>query len=317
MPCYRPIYGYRGPVNENGKRPIVFNRRQATNIAFAVDVDKNVKLPCGQCIGCRLERSRQWAVRCVHEASLYESNCFLTLTYNDENLPKNLSLIKTDFQNFIRSLRDRIRYDHNLEENHRVFSSHHSPRYFMAGEYGSLNKRPHYHAILFNFDFPDKVLFQKSDTGDIYESKILNEIWGKGFCSIGSVTFESAAYVARYCVDKITGEDAREHYGERIPEYTSMSLKPAIGYEWLKKYYSDAYPSDQIVVRGKPQRPPKFYDKKLSVDDPLTFEYIKKRRLSDARTASESNPEEGEVTRLRVKEIVKTLTIKQTLKRSV
>lgn len=316
MPCYRPITGYRGHVNPTtGKRPLVFSRRDAYAPAYATDVDFSVDIPCGQCIGCRLEKSRQWALRCVHEASLYERNCFITLTYNDENLPENKSLIKKHFQDFIRSLRDKINYDKSLNPEHRIFPSHDSPRYFHCGEYGEENARPHYHALLFNFDFPDKILIKRSETGDLYESKILSETWAKGFASVGSLTFDSAAYVARYTLKKITGPGADAHYGGRLPEYTTMSRRPGIGQGWLDKFKSDAYPSDQIAVRGKIMQPPKFYDRKLELADPELFKYVKLRRSLDAKKGA--GDEELGVTRLRVKEIVKEKTINNQLKRKL
>ena len=114
-----------------------------------------VALPCGQCHGCRLERSRQWAVRCLHESTLHAQNCFITLTYDDANLPTNGSLYYPDFQKFVRSLRD-AGY---------IF------RYYMAGEYGSNFDRPHYHSILFGMHFPDKTYFGKGEAGfEIYKS---------------------------------------------------------------------------------------------------------------------------------------------------
>ena len=149
MPCYRPITGYRGPVNPStGRRPLVFNRREAWAPARAIDRDVSVTIPCGRCIGCRLERSRQWAMRCVHEASLYEQNCFITLTYNEESLPKNRSLVKKHFQDFIRSLRDQLRYLNELHDLKRGFCEYPQKdariRYFHCGEYGEENGRPHY-----------------------------------------------------------------------------------------------------------------------------------------------------------------------------
>ena len=136
MPCYRPIKGYRSRrLNaETGKRPVVFNPRDGF-------YDQPVDLPCGQCIGCRLERSRQWAIRCVHEASLHERNCFITLTYRDECLPTNGSLDLDAFQKFMKRLRRRFGE---------------GVRFFHCGEYGENFGRPHYHAILFNLDFSDK-----------------------------------------------------------------------------------------------------------------------------------------------------------------
>jgi hypothetical protein len=268
MPCYKPLHGYRSQtVNESGKRGIVFNVTQGFK-------DMPVELPCGQCIGCRLERSRQWAIRCVHEASLYEKNCFITLTFNDENLPSNGSVDVRDFQLFMKRLRKK-------------FGS--GIRFFHCGEYGDEFKRPHYHALIFNFDFPDKVLWSKQNDSLIYTSEVLNELWEhKGFTTIGDVTFESAAYVARYVTKKVTGEKADEHYtsihretGEivsRKPEYISMSRRPGIGKGWFEKYHSEVYVHDGVRINNHFIKPPKFYDKAYEVKYPKKMIIIKKNR---------------------------------------
>ena len=103
MACYYPLKGYRArAVNpKTGKRSIVFD----SSLGF---MDMPVEFACGQCIGCRIERSRQWAIRCVHEAQLYEANCFITLTYAPEHLPKNGSLVLEHFQKFMKRLRKRV-----------------------------------------------------------------------------------------------------------------------------------------------------------------------------------------------------------------
>ena len=240
MVCYHPITAWRSVDGRgaNGRWPLVFNKRDGYS-------DLEVQIPCGQCVGCRLERSRQWAVRCIHEASLYKDNCFLTLTYNDENL-KTDSLVPRDFVLFMKRFRKR-------------FGA--GIRFFHCGEYGSINKRPHHHAIIFNFDFPDKEFWKPNRGYPIYRSPSLEELWPFGYSSIGAVTFESAAYVARYIMKKITGDDAIEHYQGRIPEYVTMSRKPGIAYEWFRKYHNDVYPNDYIVLRdGIKSRPPRYYD---------------------------------------------------------
>ena len=151
-------------------------------------------VPCGQCIGCRLERSRQWAIRCVHEASLHTDNCFITLTYSPDCLPSDGSLNHDDFQKFFKRLRKHI--------------APKKIRYYMCGEYGedlqqpSKLGRPHFHACLFGLDFDDKQLYIVRDDVKLYTSATLEKIWGKGFVTIGDVTFESAAYVARYIAKK-------------------------------------------------------------------------------------------------------------------
>ncbi|QXP07925.1 MAG: replication initiator protein [Arizlama microvirus] len=284
MPCYSPLTAYYSRfLNPTGKRSLVFNVR------LAID-DKKVPLPCGQCIGCRLERSRQWAIRCVHEASLYERNSFITLTYDDKYLPKDKSLKKEHFQRFMKRLRKR--FGPNI-------------RYFACGEYGEKKDRPHYHACLFNLDFRDKELFKVINGNPVYKSKELSKVWRYGFSSIGSLTFESAAYVARYITKKIstTGKNALLgllHYDtidpntgeilqERLPEFTLMSRRPGVGKPWLDKYMSDIYPDDFVVLRNKKLRPPKYYDSLLARTQPFDHDDIKERRVQNAIKHQENN----------------------------
>lgn len=249
MACYRPLKGYRSrTLSEKGKRPIVFNTR-------AGYADMPVEVPCGQCIGCRLERSRQWAMRCVHEAHMHEDNCFITLTFDDVHLPRDLSLDVRHFQLFMK--RFRAKFGKGI-------------RFYHCGEYGELFKRPHYHACIFGFDFPDKVLYKIVNGHRLYTSALLSELWPFGFSTLGDVTFESAAYVARYVLKKVNGDQADDAY-RRIdpvtgeiwqvkPEYTTMSRRPGIGHEWYRKFADDVFPHDRVVVRGVEMKPPKYYD---------------------------------------------------------
>mgnify|MGYP000188139432 FL=1 len=222
MPCFHPLQGYRARQRSaSGKRGIVFNKRDGW-------ADLPVTLPCGQCIGCRLERSRQWAIRCVHEASLHNENSFITLTYANEHLPAWNSLDKTTFPKFMKRLRKSL-------QDKRV-------RYFHCGEYGDHTGRPHYHALLFGHDFPDKTHWAIRNGNPTWRSQELERLWPFGHSEIGTVTFESAAYCARYITKKVTGHAAREHYemvdkhtgelGRREPEYTTMSRRPGIGKGW-------------------------------------------------------------------------------------
>jgi len=303
MPCYHPLTGYKGKeLNNNGRRPLVFNIDQAYT-------SEPVKIPCGQCVGCRLERSRQWAIRCVHEASLYQDNCFITLTYNNKYLPEDKSLNKKHFQDFMKRLR-RMYPEKKI-------------RYYQCGEYGEKNMRPHYHACLFNFDFSDKKLWQTREGVKLYTSEILSERWGKGFVTIGEVTWESAAYVARYIMKKINGKqaeiqgiDGTTHY-EQIDsetgeihkiekEYTTMSRKPGIASDWYKQYKKDVYPSDFITHNGKKYKPPKYYDHIFEVENPEEFAILKERRQIEAEKHEADNTPD----RLQVKEKCKLATIK-------
>lgn len=234
MVCFHPVKGYRAPGGQ-----VVFAKKHGY-------VDLPVSVPCGQCNGCRLEKSRQWAMRIMHESSLYRDNVFLTLTYRDECLPENASLELRDWQLFMKRLKKR-------QKGKRV-------RFYHCGEYGDTTHRPHYHAILFDQDFADKVFLKMTETGKpLYTSAFLDEVWGLGDCYIGDVTFESAAYCGRYVMKKLTGARKSE-YGSREPEYSTMSRRPGIGSPWLKKWKTDVFPNDFCVFNGKRVRVPKAYD---------------------------------------------------------
>lgn len=229
---------------------IVFTQKHGMDVVSTLD------LACGQCIGCRLERSRQWAVRCVHESQLHEESCFVTLTYSDECLPVGGSLVHRHVQLFLKRLR----------------RSGVKLRYVVAGEYSPELWRPHYHGLLFGYWPRDAVFYRESEAGaPVYVSKSLTELWSLGECFFSHVTFEAAAYVARYCVKKVTGDAAELHYrrvdvrtGEEFqlqPEYLRCSLKPGIGAGWLEKFGKEVYPLDRVVVRGREMRPPRYYDR--------------------------------------------------------
>ncbi len=219
-------------------------------------------------MGCRLERSRQWALRCVHESQLHSKNVFVTLTYSDEFLPDDRGLHVEDWQKFAKRVRKRR-----------------GPfRFFHCGEYGEATLRPHYHALLFGLDFPDQVEVAHKGR-PIFSSPELRDLWGLGHVTVGPVTYESAAYVARYVMKKITGSAAAEHYsrvdsnGETWnvrPEYTTMSRRPGIGSNWFDRFSSDVFPRDEVVHDGRRFRPPRFYDSKLESSE---LAKIKRKRL--------------------------------------
>lgn len=235
---------------------------------FFNNASATLQIPCGQCVECRLKRSREWAVRCMHEASLHKDNCFITLTYKDSDSMGSVSLDYNHFSAFMKRLRSRFPKDR--------FS------FLCAGEYGETNPatgcidggkyRAHFHALLFGFNFPDRVPCRMLGRSDLYNSKILNEIWRHGDCKIGEVTFESASYVARYAMKKVNGDMAKEAYTiilptgeiiERVPEMLVMSKRPAIGRRWFEKYGKQVYAHDHVIARGKEMIPPRYYDKLL------------------------------------------------------
>lgn len=319
MPCYHPLRAFR----------------DAEGIRFvAAATLSNLKLPCGQCIGCRLERSRQWAARCMHEASLHRHNCFVTLTYNNENLPQYGSLTKHDHQKFLKRLRKALVKGARDTALSRTSPYLHADmglrpipqlRYYMAGEYGSQLQRPHYHFCLFGIDFNDKKYLRTTAAGSkIYRSPELERLWPYGFSTIGALTFESAAYTARYVMKKINGKNQKQHYekinpdtGEIItiqPEYNEMSRRSGIGLDWITKYTADVYNAlpGKIIVRGKTANTPRYYDKQLKTWDPEKYDILKDtRRRESWDRANDNTPK-----RLATREAVTLAKISQ-LKRSI
>lgn len=301
MACFHPIEGFHRPGGG-----ITFSPPQGY-----VDLPL-MKVPCGQCIGCRLERGRQWTVRMMHEASLHEQNCFITLTYDDKHLPKGGTLLKSDFQDFMKRFRKWL-------EPKRV-------SYFMCGEYGAQNGRPHYHAIIFGFDFrgqryvPGQARDPLDRMGDRrigrspkgFQSPELKELWPMGFNYVGTVTPQSCGYVARYCLKKVTGVQADEHYrridpdtGEvfwLLPEYANMSTRPGIGKEWYARFGSDVAAYDGVFVDGKRGKPPRYYDRlRKRHDADGIYEAKLERKRSAVAKAVDNTPD-----RLAVREHVAT-----------
>lgn len=244
----------------------------------------------------------------MHEAQLHEDNSFITLTYNDEHLPENGQLEYKDFQEFMKRLRERLQRKGlpNI-------------RFYMAGEYGSQDQRPHYHACIFGYGFPDRYAWKTGEKHTLFRSNELEELWGKGHASVGTLTPESAAYTAGYIQKKIVGKAAQAHYTrfnpvtgewfELRPEFNKMSTHPGLGAEWLTKYKSDVYPHDFVMLGDDKQKTPSYYDKLLERSEPHLLEEIKQKRKEreyaqpeDARPKKRAEDEEAVATaRLKLK----------------
>ena len=274
MPCYNPLTAWRKQRLDpkTGKRGITFNRSQGV-------ADMELSIPCGKCMGCRIRKSVEWALRCVHETQMYESNCFITLTYDDDHLPADGSLKKKHFQDFMKRLRQKV--------------SPRKIRYFMCGEYGSELQRPHYHALIFNYDFPDKEPFKYSNNSVLYTSSQLSELWPFGFVTIGEANYTTASYCARYTLKKIFGDDADAHYNGKTPEYCQMSLRPGLGYDYCIKYYDELKQNDSIVMNGREYPLPRYYD--------FVFDEIENQKN---KRKNKVNAENSTIARLRVREKV-------------
>lgn len=304
MPCYKPLAAYKllNIFTESGKNRIVVLGKKDKDTYESKEEAQYVELACGQCIGCRIARSKDWALRCVHEASLYEYNCFITLTYCDGIGPKHLdcnhdifinptgTLVKSHFQKFMKRFRKHYQgKDLVINE---AGAKTYPIRYFMAGEYGSKLERPHYHACVFNFDFDDKTLWSVRNGTRLYRSPALERLWPYGFSTIGSVTAESAAYVARYVTKKINGENSYAHYQRENsdtgilepiePEYIAMSRRPGISRRWFEKYKEDIYTKDFLTDQGKKFQTPRYYDRIYDTIAPVALEAIKAKRKEKA-----------------------------------
>jgi len=316
MTCYHPIKAYRAlnKKTDNGKSVICFNHSDVSDCPF-----ETLLLPCSNCSGCRMDRSKSWAIRCIHESSLFENNCFITLTFNEDTVNSRGTLVKSDFQNFMKRLRKRFQglqpvskgtgYVLSLDQLNS--NEYHYPiRYFHCGEYGSKRSRPHHHACIFNFDFPDKVLLESRGTNHYYRSQELEKLWTFGYSMIGHVTVDSAAYVARYILKKMNGKLADDYYkrydletGEEYqlqPEYTTMSRRPGIAAAWFKKNPSSVFPKDFVTAGGKSFKAPRFYDNMYELSHPEEFLKIKNKRKLDSMLNSDDNTP----ARLRVREKV-------------
>lgn len=201
----------------------------------------------------------------MHESQMHKISSFISLTYNNQNIPKYNSLIPKDLTLFIKKLRKKL-YPKKI-------------RYFACGEYGIKTKRPHYHSIIFGY-WPEDVKYYKqtNQKDNLYTSDSLTKIWGKGHVVIGSVTFESASYTASYVTKKITGEKSFSHYGLREPEYGVMSRRPGLGKTWYEKYKKETWATDSIVIRGKEMGVPKYYQEQLKAAEPETFRKLKEKR---------------------------------------
>lgn len=292
MQCTRPL---SGQVDKAGRVRFTRTGRRGPR-----DFEGQIKLPCGRCMGCRLEHSKQWAIRMVHEAECHDANSFITLTYDDNHLPSDGSVDVREWQLFAKRLRQRL-----------------GPfRFYHCGEYGEEKGRPHYHAILFGQDFKaDRYWAYNKRGNDYYRSPALTETWGKGNCDISEVNFATCQYVAKYITKRITGEDAKFHYFRRDeatgkfrrvrPEYSTMSRggrngEGGIGSRWYKKWQNQIYPRDEVILNGRAVQPPKFYDKKRKETHPQETEARNEARKAKADTYAEHTTPE----RLKVREAI-------------
>lgn len=295
MTCYFPVtlYMSRTLNPKTGKRSLVTMQDGFRDMPRQVN--------CGRCIGCRLDRSRAWAIRCINEAQMHERNIFITLTYNDNQLVYG-------------GAEHGILYPRHLELFWKRLRKHFKQRirYFACGEYGDKSNRPHYHACVFGLDFEDKKLWSSKNGINLYTSGLLERLWTHGMCTIGDVNFESAAYVARYIMKKRLGQEAQQYEQQGIePEFVRMSRGGrtkegenlgGIGSSWFDKYESDVFPNDYVSIRGGVKvKPPRYYQRRYELTHPLTMEDVVNARLDEAALHRNDNTPQRLAVRYRVK----------------
>lgn len=285
MSCYRPLEGYR---TSGGSVKIGYEPPGST---------EKLRIPCGSCFGCRMEYAEQWSIRCRHEAACWDSNLFLTLTYDDDSLEWHRSLVVDHLQAFLKRLRKRFSGVGETEDGKRPV------RYFAAGEYGSRTDRPHFHLLLFNLRIPDVSGFPDRNE----ESAELSELWKFGRHVVSGFSPGRARYVAGYAAKKVKGRMARQaaygvyhpvtgEYFERKPEFCTMSRRPGLGHYWYERFRSDLERGYVVEAGGVKKRLPRFYKERLlSSDDFAMADEERRDAYISSIDAAEDTPERNAV----------------------
>jgi len=241
-----------------------------------------MEVPCGTCLLCREEQARQTAVRIHHESQAYADNSFITLSYADEHLPPYGSLNYDHMDEFWNRLRATVR--RRSKKDRTVLPR---VRYYYVGEYGDRTLRPHYHACVFGHAFLSERIILRTTPTLLWTSPDLVEAWGRGHVAIGDLNFASARYTAQYICKKLR---ARQKY-VRVDHATGELLdlvqprafmSKNLGKEWWTKWHQQTIDHDHVIINGRPQKPPKAYDKWLKDASPQIIERIKEERRKKA-----------------------------------
>jgi len=240
---------------------------------------KLIEVPCGGCISCRLNYSRDWAIRCTLEALQYDCNYFLTLTYDDDHIhygkTGNATIYKPDLDKFIHDLREKLRYHCKIEKF----------KYFYCQEYGDSSMRPHAHLILFNCPLPDlidyfpqedgSIVRQKNNmTGDFYfYSQFIKDIWPNGNILLAPCCWDTNAYVSRYILKKQKGKNSKVYSRDLCVEPPYIRMSQGIGANYLKSHFDDLIDNPYLVMPRDHKKPlvsmiPRAYKKKIFLERP-------------------------------------------------
>lgn len=255
---------------------------------------KYTTIPCGNCIGCRLDYSREWANRGYLEAKCWDQNWFVTLTYDEDHItvPEETiddqgftytqeenwigTLVPQELTAFMKALRQIMKREQKQD----------GIRFMACGEYGSEGERPHYHIILFNCNLPiDSFYNPRIINNEIYwQNKIIERSWGKGICNISEANWNNIAYTARYITKKINGKESDQIYKERgqIKEFFRVSRMPGIGQLYYEKHKKEIYDRDEIIIKNKAgivsSKPPEYFDRLYEQENPEEFKKIRAKR---------------------------------------
>ena len=345
MPCYHPIiriedtWKWKKASDGHRYHPARIFKQEAKNYLERVEefqknelIDryKYTQIPCGQCIGCRLEYSRQWANRGYCESKLWKNNWFVTLTYDDEHLkiPEDIedssgitwcddgtgsgTLIKEDLTAFIKSVRQIMKREHSQD----------NIRFMACGEYGGKTERPHFHVIFFNLNLPLEDLYEPRliNHEPYYRSHTIERAWTKGISNISECTWNTIAYTARYITKKIKGENSEEYYSRKgqIKEFFRVSRMPGIGEGYYRKHWKEIYDRDEIIIKNRQgniaTKPPKYFDKLFEAEHPKEWEEIKARRKKQAQEANKVKDQKTSIFRAEQLEIEERLKDEETQK---
>ncbi|QXP07996.1 MAG: replication initiator protein [Arizlama microvirus] len=264
MPCANPIRAYRAATGG----PLLFN---APNTWKGATTYTALDIPCGHCILCRNEQARQTAVRIYHESQSWIENSFITLTYDDANIPTNGSLDYSHLQKFWKRLRKQIG----------------ELRYYAVGEYGDKTLRPHYHACLFGHAFIEDRIIIKEQPHRLWSSPMLNQVWGLGNVTVGALNFQTARYTASYVTKKLRTKQRYVRIDEQTGELVPVTQPRAfmsrnIGKDWWITYGHQLKDHDRVIINGQKQKPPRAYDKWLGEINESKLKEIKAERKAKA-----------------------------------
>lgn len=235
---------------------------------------KHIEVPCGVCMACRLNYTREWAVRVMNESLSYPCNCFITLTYDDEHLPSDFSVSKSAVQKFFKRLRKVVSKD---------------LKYFACGEYGGRFGRPHYHSIILNW-YPEDAYLWRDGLKKSYRSPLLEKCWKFGHSEIGDVTFNSARYVASYIVKQKRGKE-KTYYKEHSIEPEFVLMSKGLGKNFVKKHFSQLKSLGYLPFNGIKMKLPRYYENILYSTD---SDKIERRKIkNDYLESSRKKFEDG------------------------